>query len=931
MTMAPAPGGDDTKTSANANVNANTKATTKAKTRMKKTTANTVFFRYSPSESSITHKNFETFFSDVGPVKKCSIIRSDNKTNEGSDNNGNNTNTNNTREAKGYGFCKFTCQEDAIEAANKLNNRQMNLEYGLQVKVWVELADAQNSSNNNDQKKKRIAASSTSAASPASSSSALSSKLQQAPLPEGAPSSDEKGMSTEDLFQLQAKKRTSRIIIRNLSFYATENNIRHVMQEKFGEVVEINLPLVPVKAEDDTSTNTNTDKNKKRKKQKQQQQHRGFAFVTFANQKSAHKAVEACASPDGQVLIKKRPVAIDFSVSKFHHRRMKEQQENREEEEGEDLGNDGDNDNDNEKESSEKDGDDTNDENSSSGSDSDSDSDSSDSSDDDSTTSSSDSDGDNEMDEQKPKVQNSHSNSLFLRNLPFDATRHDIFTLFAKFGRISGIYLVKDSDTGMAKGTAFVKFEKEGGCLRALEAGSTNGSGASDTNINDFQSEKNMMTSLIGGSGGLFLNGRRIFVDKAVDRNTAESLKVQRDEDGKPIDKKIGKDKRNLYLKGEGRVREGEKDSSDPNSWENIPQTDQVKRGRAHQEKHTKLRSPLFFINPFRLSLRNLGKHVNESQLKALVATGIQKGLEKNLVSKEDVISHWRAGGELTAREIIQKLNASDGDEDIIPSYDESEGIKKYVPSVFIDRDFQSKEGKTSKILAPSRGFGFAEFTHHAHALACLRELNNNTAYSAEFVAGGKKASLMKKNALSRKRKKGKQQTDVDEEFLGEDGKVRVPRLIVEFTVENKAKARKQAERKAQQLANAQKQKAAVKQLSDEKSEKKKKKKSRGALQREKKRKMKEEGSSEKDQILDEKVVTKKPKITEEDSTSSSGDKEKSTKKKGIKPPKKQKLDKDESAFQDMIRSYKKAFAGGSQTKEEKSVRSEITKKRWFE
>jgi RNA recognition motif-containing protein len=29
-----------------------------------------------------------------------------------------------------------------------------------------------------------------------------------------------------------------------------------------------------------------------------------------------------------------------------------------------------------------------------------------------------------------------------------------------------------------------------------------------------------------------------------------------------------------------------------------------------------------------------------------------------------------------------------------------------------------------------SRGFAFVEFTHHAHALACLRELNNNPVYA---------------------------------------------------------------------------------------------------------------------------------------------------------------------------------------------------------
>ena len=46
--------------------------------------------------------------------------------------------------------------------------------------------------------------------------------------------------------------------------------------------------------------------------------------------------------------------------------------------------------------------------------------------------------------------------------------------------------------------------------------------------------------------------------------------------------------------------------------------SDRAKRERAFADKSTKLRSPLFFINPNRISIRNLNKEVNESQLKSL-------------------------------------------------------------------------------------------------------------------------------------------------------------------------------------------------------------------------------------------------------------------------------------------------------------------------
>lgn len=860
--------------------------------KMKKNTANTIFFRYTPSDSSITRKNFETYFSDIGPVKKCSLIRSTT-----SDNDKESSSGGNNRNAKGYGFCKFTCQDDAIDAANRLNESKMETENGITIKVWVELADTETKESNANQKKKR---------------------RDGDGLADGIPSATDKTQTTEDLMQLQAKKKTSRVILRNLSFYATEHNIRQIMEEKFGEVVEINLPLVPTI---DTHNQSKEDNGEKTKKNRQRQQHRGFAFVTFANQKSANKAVEACGLPDTQILIKKRPVAIDFSVSKFQHRRIIEEEKNNDH--SDDVtSNDPNNENSDDSGSSVSDG---------------SESDSSDSSDEEEHDENSNKDDESKSDnaeietDEKNGSKRTHHNSIFLRNLPFDTTRHDIFSLFAKYGRINGVFLVKDENTGMAKGTAFVQYEKEGGCIRALEASNS----SSSSNNNTFTSGKNMISSLASGSGGIFLHGRRILVDMAVDKNTAETLKVQRDEDGKPVDKKLGKDKRNLYLRGEGRVEESGKESQDPNSWQNIPQSDQLKRGRAHQEKSTKLRSPLFFINPFRLSLRNLAKNIDETQLKHLVAEGIKNGLEKNLVSTEDAVAHWRAGGDLTTREIIEKLKAAEnGDEDcIIPKYHESDGYKKYIPSVFIDRDFEVNGGKASKTTAPSRGFGFAEFTYHVHALACLRELNNNTSYSAEFVAGGKKALTMKKQMSSRKRKKRKSDAITDDEFLGEDGKVKVPRLIVEFTVENKAKARKQAERKAQQQANTMKQKAIAKDLLEKQGKaQKKEKKSRGAMQREKKRRLRQEEANAKvegshDNISTEKEILSQEKLKDPDTLKIQ---------KAIKPPKKKKkIDKDENAFENMVRSYKEAFSGDNTTvipeAAEENERQDIKKKRWFD
>ncbi|MCQ6468289.1 RNA-binding protein, partial [Vibrio parahaemolyticus] len=75
---------------------------------------------------------------------------------------------------------------------------------------------------------------------------------------------------------------------------------------------------------------------------------------------------------------------------------------------------------------------------------------------------------------------NEAQRTLFLRNIPFDATRHDIFELFREFGRIEAVYLVKDPKSGVFRGTAFVRFENEKGTTAALEA-----SGGSNKDQND--------------------------------------------------------------------------------------------------------------------------------------------------------------------------------------------------------------------------------------------------------------------------------------------------------------------------------------------------------------------------------------------------------------------------------------------------------------
>lgn len=643
------------------------------------------------------------------------------------------------------------------------------------------------------------------------------------------------------------KKKHCRVILRNLSFYAKESHIRTALS-KFGTIHDIHLPMV-------------------------QKQHRGFGFVTFDKKSDAAKCVAAQS-----IEVAKRSVEVAWSLSKQTYEENKSQnkkkgtskekkdapQEAVNEDEDDILSKAED---DQDEEASESD-------DSSAASGNESYASEKDEEDEEKSTSSANMNENDEKEKRKKEIL--EKRSLFVRNLPFDATRHDLFECFRQFGRISSIYLVKEK--GVFKGTAFVVFETAAGAQRALE-----GAGVESSFVS--------LKSAEGGTGGLTLKGRPLRVNLTVDKDSAHTFDHHQS---------LRADRRHLYLQTVGRVED---------DWEHLPEADQLKRQVAWTEKQSKLRSPLFFINPTRLSIRNLAKHVDETALKALIAQATMKGMEK--VTVEDAVAHWKATGDKTARDIMSLLEQPK-DSIIIPF--DPKNVKKCIPSVFINRDFMVSKDKTDP-KPPSRGFGFVEFQHHIHALACLRELNNNTQYSAEYVAGGKQASLLRK---TRKRK-----GETDNETL------KIPRLILEFTVENKVKAKQQAEHRTAQLVNKQKQKASTSPKGD--VEKKQKKNSRGAKQREKKRKQREEGASpEAAQSANDNESVEHPNA---DAQTQKNDKPEnaSHKAKGVKPNKRRKRNKDEEHFTNIVEKYKSTIPVIIPAESTEKTSKKMLERRWFE
>lgn len=59
--------------------------------------------------------------------------------------------------------------------------------------------------------------------------------------------------------------------------------------------------------------------------------------------------------------------------------------------------------------------------------------------------------------------------SLYVGNLPFSATEEDVQALFRPFGKVSGVNLINDRETGQPRGFGFVEMEEEA-ARKAMQA-----------------------------------------------------------------------------------------------------------------------------------------------------------------------------------------------------------------------------------------------------------------------------------------------------------------------------------------------------------------------------------------------------------------------------------------------------------------------------
>lgn len=260
--------------------------------------------------------------------------------------------------------------------------------------------------------------------------------------------------------------------------------------------------------------------------------------------------------------------------------------------------------------------------------------------------------------------------TVFIRGLPLDLVKDQLYSKMKTYGRIRSCRLVKDKTTGKLKGTAFVDFVDTSSAEKVAEV------------CSKWRSKQ---------GPGVVVAGIVVECDVAVNADAARDLAVAArgggGTGGSVGDKKGSASKRNLHLSKEGAIVEGS------SAWQDLSESDKAKRKRAQEEKKTKLVSPNFIISPTRLSVRNIPRSWTEKQLKALFIQGVK---DRSTKANPKVVQ--------------VKILTSD------PGGAAEKGGKRG------ERGAAAGAGGENK----SKGIGFVEFADHEHALCALRQLNNN-------------------------------------------------------------------------------------------------------------------------------------------------------------------------------------------------------------
>ncbi|UZJ51022.1 hypothetical protein CBS101457_000342 [Exobasidium rhododendri] len=418
-----------------------------------------------------------------------------------------------------------------------------------------------------------------------------------------------------------------------------------------------------------------------------------------------------------------------------------------------------------------------------------------------------------EDEEAKPSLPSpSEQTTLFIRNLPYQATEVELRDVFRAFGPLRYAKVTMDKATNRAKGTGFVCFWQKESADNALrqaqmmekEVGGTAVLPSAAGQKNPF-SAPSVLTADPSAplTSSLNLHGRVLSVTLAVERNTAESLSnVNKNAREK-------KDKRNTYLMREGVPLPGTPFAA------SMSEKEKEKRLANFSIRKTQLlKNPSLFMSKTRLSVRQLPLFVSNKILKRL---GIYAAREFDNQVKRGERPDISEEEKVESKELMDEMQlVRDGKEEM-----SNKKFKKFVgerSTAVIQSKVMLQNDRIDSLtgLGRSRGYGFLEMRSFADALKVVRFINGDhglsknlmTWYSAELegvlkalqkeVEVGAESTVQgedKEERVNRLKRVEKKISQVKAGQLDAEESGRGGSILVEFSIENIVVTKKRKER----------------------------------------------------------------------------------------------------------------------------------------
>ena len=321
--------------------------------------------------------------------------------------------------------------------------------------------------------------------------------------------------------------------------------------------------------------------------------------------------------------------------------------------------------------------------------------------------------------------------TLFLRNVPLAATEEDLADTFSKYGTLRYAKIVRDKDTGLSKGTAFLCFSERAGAEEMMA-----------------EAYPPYWDAGARGESCLTLMGRQLSVAWALKKDEAERAAQKTASEKRRESKKV--DRRNMGL-----ANVGYELSHEAMQAAGFTKLDIERREAALNEKLAKLKNPNMFVSQTRLSVRYLPRGVDEKMLKIIAREAAFAGLQHPHQERDDDDDDENESEDEDESDVEDESeNESEKDEDEKEDEKEDEDEEENEEEEEDedeDEEEEEEEKKPKKTpekkvrvvlkqvkvvkekgrLDPTtnqarlKSFGFIEFQTHSMALAAQQMMNN--------------------------------------------------------------------------------------------------------------------------------------------------------------------------------------------------------------